>query len=1159
MNRLEIRLLGPFEVLADGVEVTNFETDSTRALLAYLAAEAGHGKSRRLVAEMLWPDRPEGAALSNLRHALSVLRRAIGDRHSAKPILRADRNTVMVDPTGAVSVDLIEFEELVATPSGAFDAVERWRRAADVYRGDLLDGFTLSASAEWDEWYVATRERTRRHLADVLRRLADHLDQSGATDAAVPVARRLADVDPWEERNHRRLMRLLFRAGEGAQAVAHYEALRARLTTEFGLEPDPETMALVDRIRAGDIAAVSLGAVRRPAVLDTVASVQAPRFVERPESIARLLGHLDAAVSGSGRLVFVRGEAGTGKTMLADEFTNRAMDVPELLAAKGRCSAFGELGDPYLPFREVLGLLSGDVESAYAVGMIDRRHALRLWEAIPHSAQLLAEFGSDLIGSIVDGARLVERVEQATADVEWLDGFQQSMGRLRSRSATDRAQDALLDQYTELLRRLSISRPLLLVIDDLQWADRASLAMLWHLEQRVDTMRVLIVGLYRPGEIEGAPSSRPSFGDIVDQARVKTADAVIDVAGDRAFLDEFLDTEPNAFDADFRDRLFSYTGGHPLFTVEMVRGMRDRGEIRRDGSGAWVVSGEIDWDRLPSRVEAVIAQNLARIPKPILEDLTVASIQGEDFIAEVVGAVRADDSTPERLGLESASPSRLIEASGVGRVDGQLVARHRFRHALFQRYLYDGLDETRRVKLHEATGRALEDLYGESPDAPVHELALHFDRAGLANPAIGYLQQAGSRAMQMPAPEEAINLFRRALELLATRPETDERNERELDLLVSLTAPMMSTRGYAAPEMEQIGRRVRELCGVTQPAVKRAFALAGLASLHGVRGRYELAEATSREVLAIAEELDDTALLLVGNQMLGLFQTMMGDLAGGHASLERAVQLYDPDGHAWLRHEFGSAIGPEAMAWDSINMLHRGQLHPARERGLRAMERARETAHALSICHAVAIGGSVLRLIAGDYEAATPYIDEVGEIAEAEHIPFYRVAASIHRGVVIGMLEDPAAGIAAIDAGLDVWRQMGVESYRGQFLANVGDLEIRAGRPGRALEVVEQGIAESLTSGETLSVVMLRVMRGKALAAMGNDDLATSELEGVLLDVRPMGARLIELQAATELASIARRRGDIECARAVLGPVRDLIDGPCNGAFHVAARAVLAE
>lgn len=1155
--RLRIRLLGPFEVTIDGDPVTTFETDSDRALLAFLAAEPGRRHPRPVVAEMLWPERPEGAALSNLRHALSVLRRALGDGDTEQPFLDADRHSVALCAS-EVWVDLVEFERLAGTSPGAGGAVEAWEQAVDLWRGQPLEGLRVRAGAEWDEWVVVIGERARRELTTVLLRLSEHHEREGTWDLALPLARRLTEVDPWEERAHRRLMRLLAQLGRSGEALSHVQGFRERLRAELGAEPAPETVALADQIRAGDLAGATPDVdVVYPAFLIDTPRIAPSLFVGRATELERLDDQLRDALAGRGRTVLVAGEAGSGKTMLAAEFMRRAMEEPDLLVARGRCSAFEGVGDPYLPFRELFSLLCGDVESPYTAGALDREQATRLWEVIPHSSRLVSGVAPSLVGILVNGPLLVERVEQAVPGAGWLDRLRDRVERLAALPpVAERQQPALFDDFTAVLERLSLARPLVLVVDDLQWADTGSIALLWHLARRIEAMRILLIGLYRPEEVEARPEGIPSLDLVVRDLQARSPECIIELPNDPAFVDEFLDSEPNALGRGFRDRLLSCTGGHPLFTVEVIRGMQDRAEIRRDRSGVWRAGESLDWDRMPSRVEAVIAQRMARLPDDLRADLEVASVQGEEFVAEIVGAVRSDPTAPARLSRESGVGSRMVVPTGVSRIGDRLAARHRFRHVLFQRYLYEQIGPAERSRLHEATGRALEELYADHPEPPVVDLARHFDAAGLVEPAAAYLSRAGQRAIRMSASEDAIPLLERARTVLGSLPTSTERDRRELDLLGWLMSSLMAVRGYASPEAQAIGPRIRELCGRLGPSPATASALIGLASMESVRGLYPSSQSTCREALAMVDELGDRALRVLGLRILGYNQTLMGDLAGGHESLQAVERLYDPEAHAWLMYVLAGAPLPEALVWDAFNTVSRG--YPAEAIGLadRGIGLARELGHPFTLCHTLAVGGFIVRYLAGDYQTARTFVDEVEAIATTEHFPFYSIAAQLYRGQVTGRLGNLEGGIELITTALEAWQAIGVGAFRGWFLGDVAEFEVARGNTVRGLEVIEDALVHTRDVSEGLAEVNLLVQRGELLGEIGTD-AAAAGLVGAIDAARAIGARLLELRAATELARLHERRGEPRRADEVLRPVYSRFTEGFDTPHLVAARAVL--
>jgi DNA-binding SARP family transcriptional activator len=1135
--RLEIKLLGGFEVLRDGAPVIDFESNTARALLAYLACEPGRGFSRAMLSEMLWPDRPEGAALSNLRHVLSVLRRILGDPVEEEGPIVADRSSVFIRDSADVRVDVVEFARLAAAPTKEAGAVDKWHQAADLWRGPFLDGVDLRGGAEWDEWVMVAAERLRRDLVSVLRRLADHHQRSGEPNRALRAARRLVEINPWDEQDHRRLLRLLAAMGDRTGALSHYEGLVHRLSEELGMAPSQSTEALAEQIHAGEIAA-ALAEIELsyPSFLSEVEPPVSPLFVGRETELARLRSHLGAALAGRGRVVLVEGEAGSGKTMLANEFAHRtAGELSDLLVGRGRCNAYGGLGDPYLPFREMLGMLTGDAEGALAAGLVDREQATRLWETIPISVRLTGERGPSLLGVMLNPLAALDRAEQAIPGADWLETIRRRAELLAERPPLpERMQPVLFDEYFSVLEGISLVHPVLLIVDDLQWADRGSVALLWHLARRLEGQKILVLGLYRPEEI----ATEHPLASVLGELRAAMPESTITLGEDRDFIDALVDSEPNDLDQEFRDGLFSFTGGHPLYTMEMVRGMQERGEIRRTRAGVWIAVESLDWLRLPDRVEAVIAQRIGRLPKDLRRDLEVAAVQGEEFIAETVEAVRDDPGVSARLRVEGSSPHRLIAPVGASRIDDRLAARHRFRHILFQRYLYGRLDSAEQMELHEATARALEDLYSGHPELPVVDLAHHFDAAGLLDPAIDYLHRAGQRAYAMSANEESIDLLQRARTLLAELPESAERDERELALLVALIGPLMAEQGYVGPDVGPVALRVRELCDRVEPSPLVAMALMGLARFIGLQGRFAESEAVAREVQVVSGEIGAPGLGLAGAWARGYNLFWMGEVDAGHEQLRQAWTGYDPVRDAALRHMIGTDPMAEALAWDAIATWLRGYPNRAVEMAERTVAWAKDIDHAITLCHALCVGSFVHREC-GDYPASLPWAEEAGQLAAHEHFPFWQATSAIHRGIGIGHLGDPTHGIELIEQGLEEYRAMGVPSFHSLWTCDLSMLDRRLGATDRGLQRCEGAIADAEADRNGFARLRAGLTRA-ILLTDGEPEAAIEALEQAIEVTHQRGARWFELEAATELAVLLERMGRRAEARHVLEPVLGL-------------------
>jgi predicted ATPase len=423
--------------------------------------------------------------------------------------------------------------------------------------------------------------------------------------------------------------------------------------------------------------------------------------VARENELAQLEGYLARAIRGEGQICFVAGEAGSGKTALVLGFAQRVQEQhPELIVAMGNCNAQIGIGDPFLPFREILALLTGD-EEAIAKRVVNAENAHRLKRLIGKSIQVLVEVTPELVETLVPGGLIIGALEKAlakkagwTTKIEALTQRQRSLAQLGSIG-----QSRIFEQYTQFLRALAEGHPIMVVLDDLQWADAASTALLFHLSRRIRESRVLLVGTYRPVDVSlGRGDIEHPLASVLNECRRYLGDIFVnldetDQAEKHRLVEALLDMQPNLLRQSFRDTVFKQTGGNPLFTIELLRDMMESGDLIQDAQGRWTESPNMKWDAVPPRVEGVIEKRIGRLEPNQREILAVAAVEGEEFTAQVVARVQ---QIPERQALqqlsrELGSRHRLVREQGDEAVEGRLVTHYRFAHALFQHYLYDRL------------------------------------------------------------------------------------------------------------------------------------------------------------------------------------------------------------------------------------------------------------------------------------------------------------------------------------------------------------------------------------------------------------------------------------------------------------------------------------
>ncbi len=933
MAQLSISLFGSFRVALDGEPVTGFVSDKARALLAYLAVEAERPHRRESLVGLLWPEYPERSARANLRNVLANVRQVIGDREADSPFLCIERQTIQFNPEADVRVDVTAFTEGLGTSRA--EAAHELETAVALYQGGFLEGFSLPDSPAFEEWALLKREQFQRQALEALGRLADHYERRGEYGRALRFAWRQVEADPYRGVAQRSLMRLLALSGQREAALAQYETFRRLLAEEIGVAPAEETVRLYEQIQAGELDLPP----QLPAFLTERGSrhgVARPLFVARERELAQLNGFLNAALAGQGQVTCITGGPGRGKTALMDAFARQAMKThPNLLVTSGNCNAYSDVGDPYLPFRDVMAMLSGDVEAKWNAGAITRDHAQRLWAAVPLVAQTLLNHGSHLLEVLVPGAALLSRALAAEqAGTLWLLRLKEHVNR-QGIDSKDVDQSDLFQQVTHVLRIVSQERPLLLILDDAQWADAASISLLFHLGRRlagVDS-RVLIVCAYRPDEmaVERAGERHPlaqvlsefkrTFGDVwVDLDRADRVEG-------RKFVDAILDAEPNRLAEGFRAALFRRTEGHPLFTIELLRAMQKRGDLLKDQDGCWIEGPVLDWETLPARVEAVIAERIDRLDPELQEILTVASVEGEVFTAQVVAQVQEMGERPllRQLSRELERRHRLVREQEEAQTGRGRMSRYRFAHALFQDYVYQRISLGERRLLHGEVAAALETLYDGQLDEMAVQLAHHCEKADDYGCAFRYLVLAAERASRLYANDEAIAHYTRAIEMAEsvspdavslaelhrgrglvneTLGEFDRADaDHNAALQIARTAGERRAEWHALLELGKLWasrdyaqarsyyEQALELARRMDDPVVLAGSLNQMGNWHANAEQPRQAVAYHREALEIVEKSGDRQDLANTLDFLGLAHLLGGDLTASARYYDRAIAL----------------------------------------------------------------------------------------------------------------------------------------------------------------------------------------------------------------------------------------------------------------------------
>lgn len=872
-------------------------------------------------------------------------------------------------------------------------------------------------------------------------------------------------------------------------------------------------------------------------------------FVARAAELAQLNSFLDLARAGQGRVVFVAGEAGRGKTILAQEFVRQALEKElALVAAGGNCNAYSGVGDPYLPFREILGLLTGDVEARLVAGGIAQTQAQRLRELMPYTIQTLVTTGPDLIDTFVLGSSLVARTTAASGGAGWQIQLEEIVARKAAGQGSENLrQSHLFEQYSKVVQTLAGQRPLLLVLDDLQWADAGSISLLFHLGRRLQGSRTLIVGAYRPTDVAiGSDGERRHpLQPVINEFQRQFGNIQVDLrqADGKQFIEHLLDTEPNQLGPEFRDALYQHTKGHALFTVEMLRGMKERGDLVRDEVGRWIEGLSINWETLPARIEGVIGERIDRLSTRLQEALKVASVEGEDFTAEVIAQILGirEAELIRQLSGELDKQHRLVRGQNSRYVGDKRLSHYRFRHILFQRYLYNNLDAVERTYLHQAVGNELERLYGDQTGAIAIELARHFEEAGLPANAVDYLREAGNRAVRLSANAEAIAHFYRGLALVETLPETIERAQQELTLQIALIAPLAGAKGYGAPELKKVYTRAQELCEQVDEPSQMFLVLYGLWGHNLVSGDLQTAREWAVRCLSLAQSIQDTAILMEAYRIMDETSLYRGELAPALEHLNRTLSLYDPQQHHTHATLYGQDPGVASLSHGSWILWHLGYPDQALKMGQEAVALGEKLSHLFSLDFALCYVAA-LNQMCRDVKKAEDLVEAAITLSTREEFVGWLAMATIIRGRVMFDRGQKGDGIAQMRQGLADNRAISINMLQPYFLALLAEAYGEVGQTEEGLTM----LAEALTIVEKGEVryweAELYRLKGELLlkdkGERQKDELSpeTCFLQAIEI-ARRQGAKSLELRVVMSLSRLWQARGKKEEARQMLAEV----------------------
>ena len=809
----------------------------------------------------------------------------------------------------------------------------------------------------------------------------------GEHSAVVAELTALVQDHPLHERFHAQLIIALYRCGRQADALQAYQQARRVLLEELGVEPCPELRALEVAILNQDpaLAAPASTAPERAPIegaTSTARDGSATRFplVGRTDDVAALRTDLASARAGRGRVALVAGEPGVGKTRLVEEIANEAAEAGAIVVW-GRCYE-GRGAPAFWPWVQIIG------------DLLDRCDRAAVADALRTTAG--------------DLAPVIPAVKEFVANLEPPPPEDPESARFRLGQA-----------ITTTLRRLARHRPLVVVLDDLHWADPASLDVLAVLAGTLDDIPILALGTFRDVDL----SIRAPLADTLVELSRRPTTRRHDLSGlDITSLARLVAMTGSELDDVALAAVHRRTDGNPFFVIELLRHTTGASE---DRPGVDSVDTPI-----PHGVKGVVRQRVQRLPEPTIRTLTFAAALGQAFDLAVLAASLDMDGATLLDHLEPALSAGVIVDNAGG------TSRYRFAHGLVNETIYQDMGPAQRARTHHLIAQALDVHHGDSTGPHVLEVAAHWSRAVPAAPvtiAVEHALKAAAWGANHVAHQEAIEQLHVALDLIADLPDGRERAVLELRVQDQLSVLLIASTSYTDPEFGQVCDRIRELSLRVDDHALLAPALWRLSMHHFMRCDVRAGLEVSNQLLDLPPGVDPGPARVAGHIALGLVNHVRGDQLDARRHFEQAVTLCDAGHDAGLARSVTESPAAVARIFGAIVAWLLGDEDRAEQEADGAFAREAELGMDSWATMVSLWGASTVSMLCRDAVTTLRRCDDGIALAKAGGYGLGIPYMTVNRGWAIAVLGDAAEGEARVIEGTLMAEAFGAEYMRGSL------------------------------------------------------------------------------------------------------------------------------
>ena len=813
--------------------------------------------------------------------------------------------------------------------------------------------------------------------------------------------------------------------------------------------------------------------------LEAASAAGLSRLVGRQREQERLLGLWAGALEGKGPTVLLTGEPGIGKSRQIAELRQRVA-VPALQVIECRCSPYQQ-SSPLHPFVDMFERRLGrvrDNQPAEIAAILQAEVA-----GVPGQPALQAGLLAGLLSLPVDP------------------------GFLSPELLPQQRRQATFDLLLAWLDTLAARHPTLLIVEDLHWADPSTLELLGLLIKRPPRGQLLTVLNARP-EFEGAWADDERF-QVINLPRLERGEMeqiVSDVAGNRPLPRTLV------------DQVIASADGVPLFLEEITRSVLESGLVRDSGNG-YELAGTLTHDAIPATIQDSCMARLDRLGagKRLIQ---LAAVLGREFSSELLGAV-------------TTMPAEVLSRGLQQLVDSQLLLEDRrssspafqFKHALIQDAAYHSLSRATRLRYHLQVAATLKTHFPEIGGRRPELLAHHYEAAGMVDEAIQYWHTAGQQALGESAHAEAIGHMRRGLQMASGLTDAAERARQELNLRAGLGVALITTRGFAAPEVEETFTRAAELCALLgEPPLRVLYGIWVGNVVRSDPGPTALLVPRLQELAQHARDDDSRVVCLASLGTWAFWQGRYDLVLDYHGRAVGLCDINDPKRqHESLLRDFGF----EGLLYPHLYLAWRHLLVGLPAEALRLHDQAFALAERIGDPYLLA-GASqfaaTLNHDLGDHDRSRHFADRCRALSTERGFPFWLAASSVMSGAAQVKQGHAADGFPLIEQGLSQLRLIGAKMPYPYLLSCYADALLLVGDPARAMATIDEALAMARANVDRNYEPELLRLRGEALASQGDLPGAEQHFRMALALCSAQGARTLEQRADASLGRILHAR-----------------------------------